>query len=84
MSTKNKKVLITGGCGYVGTKLIDFLVRDYDKIINIDTQWFGNYLKESNNLVNIKGDVRNINDFESLFEGVEVVIHLAILLMIQA
>ena len=77
MSTKNKKVLITGGCGYVGTKLIDFLVRDYDKIINIDTQWFGNYLKESNNLVNIKGDVRNINDFESLFEGVEVVIHLA-------
>ena len=77
MSTKNKKVLITGGCGYVGTKLIDFLVHDYDKIINIDTQWFGNYLKESNNLVNIKGDIRNINDFESLFEGVEVVIHLA-------
>ena len=38
-------------------KATDFLVRDYDKIINIDTQWFGNYLKESNNLVNIKGDV---------------------------
>ena len=35
-------------------KADDFLVRDYDKIINIDTQWFGNYLKESNNLVNIK------------------------------
>ena len=46
------KILITGGCGYKGSVLIPKLLNDGHEIINIDTQWFGNYLlKHDNNLL---------------------------------
>ena len=77
MSIKNKKILITGGCGYVGTKLVNSLVKKYSNIVNLDNQWFGNYLQEKEGLLNIKGDIRNIEKFEEYFDGVDSVIHLA-------
>ena len=33
------KILITGGCGYIGSLLIPELLKEGHKI-NIDTQWF--------------------------------------------
>ena len=69
------KLLITGGCGYVGSELIKSLLKSDHKIINIDAQWFGNYLPNKKNLVNIKKDIRNIPD--KLFKNIDVVIHLA-------
>ena len=69
------KLLITGGCGYVGSELIKYLLKSDHKIINIDTQWFGNYLPRNKNLINIKKDIRNIPD--KLFKNIDVVIHLA-------
>jgi len=77
MNTKNKKILITGGCGYVGTKLINYFHDKYDQIVNIDTQWFGNFLSNSKKIQNIKADIRNIDDYEELFDDVDTVIHLA-------
>jgi nucleoside-diphosphate-sugar epimerase len=68
-------ILITGGCGYVGTKLTLKLLDDGHKITVFDTQWFGNYLPNHKNLTNIKG---NITDTESIpVKGNQVVIHLA-------
>ena len=49
-----KKILITGGCGFVGTNLTKFLLRKNYKVIVIDTQWFGNYLPKHKNLIVIK------------------------------
>jgi len=69
------KILITGGCGYVGNVLINHLLKKNIKIINIDTQWFGCNLLKNKNLNNIKGDIRNIPDI--LFNSVYAVIHLA-------
>ena len=69
------KLLITGGCGYVGSELIKSLLKSDHKIINIDTQWFGNYLPSHKNLTNIKKDIRNIPD--KLFKNIDIVIHLA-------
>ena len=40
------KILITGGCGYKGSVLIPLLLSKGHEIINVDTQWFGNYLKK--------------------------------------
>ena len=48
------KILITGGCGYIGSKLIPNLLGEGHKIINIDTQWFGNYLTKNKTLKTIK------------------------------
>ena len=69
------KILITGGCGYKGSVIIPLLLKNGHKIINIDTQWFGNNLTSHKNLTNIKCDIRNIN--HDLFRGVNSVIHLA-------
>ena len=69
------KILITGGCGYVGTVLTETILTDGHQITVLDIQWFGNHLKEHKNLTNIKGDVRDIDNIP--LEGVEVIIHLA-------
>ncbi len=68
-------ILITGGCGYVGSVLIEKLLKKNLKLTVIDTQWFGNYLQQNKNLVNIRDDIRNIDS--NLLKGFEVVIHLA-------
>lgn len=67
-------ILVTGGCGYVGSLLIKNLVKKH-KVINIDTQWFGNYLGRLKNLKNIKCDIRDIPD--KYFKNIDVCVHLA-------
>ena len=70
-----KKILITGGCGYTGTLLIDYLLKKKKyKIICVDTQWFGCFLKKHKNLEIIKSDIRNVDD--KYFKNVNTVIHL--------
>ena len=69
------KILITGGCGYIGSLLIPELLKEGHKITNIDTQWFGNFLKKDKNLKNIKCDIRNIPD--KYFKNIKAIIHLA-------
>lgn len=70
-----EKLFITGGCGYVGSLMIQNFLDKYI-IKNVDTQWFGNKLKEDKNLINIKEDIRNLNgDF--IDKNTYAVIHLA-------
>ena len=69
------KILITGGCGYKGSVLIPKLLKEGHQLTNIDTEWFGNYLKPNKNLNSIKQDIRNIKDIS--FNGFDSVIHLA-------
>ena len=68
-------ILVTGGCGYKGSVLIPKLLKEGHKVINLDTQWFGNYLVKSPNLVNIKQDIRNLS--LEIFKDVDSIIHLA-------
>jgi nucleoside-diphosphate-sugar epimerase len=70
-----EKLFITGGCGYVGSLMIQNFLDKYI-IKNLDTQWFGNKLKEDKNLTNIKADIRNLSgDF--IDKNTYAVIHLA-------
>ena len=55
------KILITGGCGYVGSVLIPKLLNDGHKITSVDTKWFGDYLPKHKRLKNIKSDISNFN-----------------------
>ena len=68
-------ILITGGCGYVGTVLVQELLKDGHNITVVDTQWFGNYLESHENLINIKLDVRNVEEIP--LSGIGAIIHLA-------
>ncbi len=69
------KLLVTGGCGYKGSVLIPLLLKDGHDVINIDNQWFGNYLEEHPRLINIKLDVRNIDQIP--MDDIDTIIHLA-------
>ena len=69
------KILVTGACGYQGSKLIPLLLKNNHKIIAIDTQWFGNKLKKHINLKNLKKDILKINKYD--LNGVDIILHLA-------
>jgi nucleoside-diphosphate-sugar epimerase len=68
-------ILVTGGCGYVGSSLVPELLKQGHLVSVIDTQWFGNSLVESQNLQIIKGDIRNPDIYPR--GKFDVVIHLA-------
>ena len=68
-------VLITGGCGYTGSVLTNILVNQGHNVTVVDTQWFGNYLDEENNLQVIKADIREIEKIS--LKNIETIIHLA-------
>jgi nucleoside-diphosphate-sugar epimerase len=69
------KILITGGCGYVGTVLTQQLLRDGHSVTVVDTQWFGNYLATHPQLTVIQEDIRNTDRIP--LSGVDVILHLA-------
>jgi len=68
-------ILLTGGCGYIGSILTPKLLDKGFKVTVLDIMWFGNFLSEHKNLNIIRGDVRNIDDVS--MNGVDAVIHLA-------
>tara|TARA_B100001175_G_scaffold314786_1_gene324836 strand:+ start:8344 stop:9285 length:942 start_codon:yes stop_codon:yes gene_type:complete len=70
-----KKILILGGCGYVGSMLTSNLLNQGFKIRVIDAQWFGKNLRNNKNLKIIKKDIRNLKSSD--FKNIDVVIHLA-------
>ena len=68
-------ILLTGGCGYIGSVLTPKLLDAGFKVTIVDIMWFGNFLSNHNNLKIIEQDIRNIDNLS--MEDVDVVIHLA-------
>jgi len=70
-----KNILVTGGCGFVGTSLVNDLLQNNYKVTVIDTEWFGNYLEDHVNLKCLKQDIRATDQIP--LEAVDTIIHLA-------
>tara|TARA_Y100000590_G_scaffold457581_1_gene610537 strand:+ start:33510 stop:34481 length:972 start_codon:yes stop_codon:yes gene_type:complete len=70
-----KKIVVTGGGGYIGTNLVKKLISKGCIVTVIDTFWFGNYLKPNKNLKIIKKDIRNISKKD--IGNADCIIHLA-------
>jgi nucleoside-diphosphate-sugar epimerase len=68
-------ILVTGGCGYVGSRLVPSLCSLGHNVIVIDTEWFGNFLKPDKRLRVIKKQIAEINDDD--IQGIDHVVHLA-------
>ena len=68
-------ILITGGCGYIGTNLTNSLLDLGHHITVVDIMWFGNYLHPHENLDVIQADIRDIDKIP--MDGVDTIIHLA-------
>ncbi len=74
---KMKKILITGGAGYVGSVLTPYLLNKGHRVVVIDLMLYGETLKKHKNLKIVKGDIRNIELLKEVIKGNEIVIHLA-------
>lgn len=77
-----KKYLITGGCGFIGSHLVDNLIENYDcEIIVIDNLSAQSnerfYFNGSGRVKYFSNDIRDYATIEPLFKGVDVVVHLA-------
>lgn len=70
-----KKILVTGGSGYQGVKLIEKLISNNFEVINIDRGLFGNYFIKHKNVKNYKLDLLKIDKIN--LRGVNACIHLA-------
>src|SRR5438105_638520 len=69
------EILVTGGCGYVGTALTEALLARGDRVTVIDAEWFGNYLEPHPRLTIKAVDVRAIDTAD--LAGIDTVFHLA-------
>lgn len=84
MSTNltGKTVLITGGCGLIGSTIADQLIRDekVGKIIIIDNLTRGTlynieWARQHGDVELVRKDIRHFHDIRPYFDGVDVVFH---------
>ncbi|MFT4261709.1 MAG: NAD-dependent epimerase/dehydratase family protein [Candidatus Woesearchaeota archaeon] len=70
-----KKVLITGGSGFLGINLVRFLLRKNYELTILDIVNFD--YPEKNKIVFVKGDIRNKAVVDKVVKGQDIVIHTA-------
>lgn len=77
---RNWHVLVTGGAGYVGSKLIPALLAAGHSVTVLDLYLYGEPfagLADRSKLTEIKGDLRNPDTVATALQGCDAVIHLA-------
>ena len=78
-----KKIIITGGAGYIGCHVVEELLKSDYQVVVIDKFSFDNYslksFQQNKNLIIVNEDIRNIDNFKDHLENAEAIIHLAAL-----
>lgn len=83
-----KKILVTGGCGFIGSHLVEHLVENgYDVICfdryNSDGNLYNlNNSKYKNDIEFFLGDIRDIDSLKKATNSVSTILHLAALISI--
>ena len=74
-----KRILVTGGAGYVGNVLVPTLLDRGYAVTVYDILFYGDETlpKDHPNLTVIEGDIRHTDKLEAAFSGIDVVLHLA-------
>lgn len=83
-SLKNKKVLVTGGAGFIGSNLCEYLLEEGSFVVCFDNFSTGkrenitSFLKHSNFQL-LEGDIRSMEDCQQAVKNVDYVLHQAAL-----
>lgn len=85
-----KKILVTGGAGFIGSHVCEYYAREGDDVISIDNLSRGdllgreinkdynwNYLQGFSNIELVKEDVRNLETLKEFMNDIDLVIHCA-------
>jgi UDP-N-acetylglucosamine 4-epimerase len=80
----NKKILITGGAGFIGSNLCEYFLANGNEVVCLDnfSTGYRHNIEEFINNPNftlIEGDIRNLADCQRAVEGVDYVLHEAAL-----
>lgn len=86
MDIRDANILVTGGCGLVGSTTIDLLLRDYapGRIVILDNMSRGTLANVEKSLADprvslVNGDIRDANVVQLATQGMDAVIHMAAL-----
>jgi len=80
MRKQFKRVMVTGGAGYVGSNLVPKLLAADYQVAVLDLYIYGDVfanLASNPNLTEVKGDLRHPSDVQRALAGCDAVIHLA-------
>jgi UDP-N-acetylglucosamine 4-epimerase len=83
-SLKNRTVLVTGGAGFIGSNLCEYLVENEVNVLALDNFATGHQhnlaqLENKSNFKFIEGDIRDIETCQKACKGVDFVLHQAAL-----
>ncbi len=77
------KLLVTGGAGFIGSNLVDELVRLGHQVLVIDNLSGGKRENVNSKAKFYRADVTNMKQIKPIFRGVDYVFHLAALPRVQ-
>ena len=80
MRNRYSKILVTGGAGFIGSHIVDRLIKDGFQVAVIDNLHTGNMenLEEhigNKNFQFIKGDIRDVDLLQSALKDIDAVFH---------
>lgn len=79
------KILVTGGCGFIGSNFIRYWLKKYpkDKVINLDKLTYAGHIestkdfKDNSNYTFVKGDICDAKLVDSIMKKIDYVVHFA-------
>lgn len=74
---KDKKCLVTGGAGFVGSHLVDLLLAEGAAVSVFDNMTAGKLANIAGGVTAISGDLRDAEAVRAACEGVDFIFHLA-------
>jgi UDP-glucose 4-epimerase len=77
MDEKPKKILVTGGAGFIGSHLVDALIEKGFDVVVIDNLSTGKRENLNPKAKFYELDIRDLEKIKPVFDGVEYVFHLA-------